>query len=60
MTLKAVEEVQEEQIKRMKVGEALKGDFDSLFSKKKHLADTQYQACEIEISFQDHLKKLRE
>lgn len=41
--LKAVNEVQAEQYKRRKVGELLKGAYDSLFSKNKKLAKTQYK-----------------
>lgn len=52
------EEVQVEQKKNMKISEAFKGTFDNLATKKKHLADTQYQACKREISFQDQLKGL--
>lgn len=47
MTSHTVEEAQEEQFKRRKVGDALKGTIDNLFIKKKQLADAQYQACKI-------------
>lgn len=60
LTPQAVEESQEEHFKRRKVGDTLKGSIDSLFIKKTQLADAQYQSCKVEISFQDHLKKLRE
>lgn len=60
MTSQAVEETQKEQFKRRKVGDALKGTIDSLFIKKKQLADAQYQAFKIEISCQDRLKNLWE
>lgn len=39
MTSQAVEEDQEEQVKRRKVGNACKGTIVSLFSKKKQLAN---------------------
>lgn len=51
LTLQAVEEAQEEQFKRRKAGDALKGIFDSLFVKKKQLTYAQYQAYKREISF---------
>lgn len=38
--LQAEEEVQVEQNKRRKIGEALKGNFDSLATKKKQLTNT--------------------
>ncbi|XP_050897187.1 uncharacterized protein LOC127104006 [Lathyrus oleraceus] len=60
MTSRVVEEAQEEQFKRRKLSDPLKWTIDSLFIKKKHLTDAQYQACKMEISFQDQLKKLRE
>lgn len=38
----------------------MKGTIDSFFIKKKQLVDAQYQACKVEINFQDLLNKLRE
>lgn len=58
MTSKAVEEAQDEQFKRRKVGDALKGTIGNWFIKKKQFIEAQYQACKVEISFQDHLKNL--
>lgn len=52
-------EIQEEQRKRRKVGDALKGSIKSLSLKKKQLAATQYKVCETEINCQDQLKRLQ-
>lgn len=59
-TLQADNEVQAELYKRRKVGEALKGTCDSLSSKKKQLAENQYQACKLEINYKDKIKKLKD
>lgn len=47
------DEVQDELHKRMKVGEALKGTYASLLAKKKQLAETQYQACKVELNYKE-------
>ncbi|XP_050914825.1 uncharacterized protein LOC127129745 [Lathyrus oleraceus] len=58
--LKAVEEFQAEQNKKRKMGEALKGTYDSLSTKKKQLDEAQYQASNMEINSKDQLRKLQD
>lgn len=53
-------EVQFELYKRRKVGEALKGTRASLSAKKKQLAETQYQACKVELNYNEQIKKLQD
>ncbi|XP_050909241.1 uncharacterized protein LOC127123017 [Lathyrus oleraceus] len=56
---KSTKEIQEEQHKRRKVGDALKGSIKSLSVKRKQLAATQYKVCKTEINCQDQLKRLQ-
>ncbi|XP_050916426.1 uncharacterized protein LOC127131551 [Lathyrus oleraceus] len=52
-------EIQEEQHKRRKVGEALMGTYESLSLKKKQLVVPQYKVFKTKINCQDQLKKLQ-
>lgn len=42
------------------MGEELKGTYASLSSKKKQLAETQYQACKVELNYKEQIKKLQD
>lgn len=56
---KTAKEIQEEQHKIRKVGDALKGTIDSLSVKKKQMAAAQYKVCKTDINCQDQLKRLQ-
>lgn len=43
----------------MKVGEALKGTYASLSTKKQQQAQTKYQACKVELNYKEQIKKLQ-
>lgn len=56
---KTAKEIQEEQHKRRKVGDALKGTIEILFVKRKQVSATQYKVCKTETNCQDQLKRLQ-
>lgn len=58
--LKADIDVQVEHHKSRKVGEVLKGIYESLSTKKKQLAEAQYQACRMEINYKCQNRSLKD
>lgn len=56
---KADTDIHIEQNKRRKVGDALKGSFETIANKKKELAEAQYRACKREIDYQGQIKTLQ-
>ncbi|XP_050878087.1 uncharacterized protein LOC127081902 [Lathyrus oleraceus] len=57
---KADTDIQIEQNKRRKVGDALKGSFETIANKKKELAEAQNRACKREIDYQGQIKSLQD
>ncbi|XP_050915749.1 uncharacterized protein LOC127130831 [Lathyrus oleraceus] len=55
----ADDEVQTEVFKRLKVGDTLKGTYDSLTTKKKQLAEAQYRAGKAVLEHMEQMKKLQ-
>lgn len=55
----ADDEVQTEVFKRLKVDDTLKGTYASLTTKKKQLAEAQYQAGKAELEHMEQMKKLQ-
>lgn len=57
---KADTDIQIEQNKRIKVGDTLKGSFETIANKKKELVEAQYRACKREIDYQGQIKTLQD
>lgn len=52
--------IQIEQNTKGNVGEALKGTFETLATKKKQLAEAQYRTCKLKIYYQNQIKNLQD
>ncbi|XP_050908906.1 uncharacterized protein LOC127122648 [Lathyrus oleraceus] len=57
---KADTDIQIKQNKRRKVGDSLKGSFDTIANKKKELAEAQYRAYKRDIDYQGQIKSLQD